>query len=301
MNCRVIDESKLFSNSDPYLSLCTTCMGRIDHLRRTMPENIAAAEGQAVEFVLLNYSSPDSCDEWVHQTLKHEMALGIVAYYRYDGATQFHHAHAKNLAHRLARGSIICNVDADNYIGQGFAEYLLNAFSIYPNSFFRAVPFLEGIFGRLAFLKSDFYRLGGYDETLKHGWGWEDEDLILRAKALGLNEMFIEDLAFLRFISHDDGERVKYTSCKIKEDSSEKHREMSMESRARGDLIANKGLHWGSGKIIKNFEDWRSAGLVDPPRPHPESQLTELPFGSSQMAEAPRVSASNPLPQARAS
>jgi hypothetical protein len=254
MNSGVHDKSKPISTSDPYLSLCITCMGRTDHLSHTMPENIAAAEGQAVEFVLLNYSSPDSCDEWVCQTLKHEMASGIVTYYRYDGATRFHHAHAKNLAHRLARGLVVCNVDADNYIGQGFVTYLMNAFLTHPDSFFRAVPAYEGIFGRLAFFKSDFFRLGGYDESLKHGWGWEDVDIIYRAKAFGLREMFIEDLAFLRFISHDDSERVKHTLCKHREDSLAKHRKMSAESIARGSLVANKGLPWGSGKVIRNFE-----------------------------------------------
>ena len=139
-------------------------------------------------------------------------------------------------------------------VGQGFVTYLMNAFLTHPDSFFRAVPAYEGIFGRLAFFKSDFFRLGGYDESLKHGWGWEDVDIIYRAKAFGLREMFIEDLAFLRFISHDDRERVKHTLCKHREDSLAKHRKMSAESIARGSLVANRGLPWGSGKVIRNFE-----------------------------------------------
>lgn len=229
-------------------------MGRLEHLKYTLPENIAAAKGQPVEFVLLNYSSPDSCDGWVRQTLRDEIAHGVLNYYRYDEAVYFHHAHAKNLAHRLARGTILCNVDADNYIGRGFAEYLLRAFATQSDVFLRGLDTPTGeVFGRLAFAKADFCELGGYDEHFNFGWGHEDGDIIDRAKAIGLKEIYIEEPTFLRYIWHDDNERVRHTLLKNKWESQVKHLQASTDSIARGNIIANSGLSWGAGKVVKNF------------------------------------------------
>jgi hypothetical protein len=236
----------------PYLSFCTTCMGRLEHLKRTMPANLDASEAKDIEFVLLNYSSQDLCEDWVRQTFQREIATGLVVYYRYDGATQFHHAHAKNLAHRLARGQIVCNVDADNYIGRGFADYIMRSFSDHPGSFIRAK--LGQVFGRLAFLKADFTRLGGYDERMTHGWGAEDCDLIERAKATGLRGLCIDSDEFLQYISHDDDERGKLCKCRNIFQSHQMHIQMSTNSLARGKLVANEGLPWGCGKVMKNFE-----------------------------------------------
>jgi hypothetical protein len=248
------NEKDTFLETGEIVSFCTTCMGRLEHLKSTLPENIAAAEGQPVEFVLLNYSSPDFCDDWVRQRLHNEIAHGVLSYYRYDGAAYFHHAHAKNLAHRLARGTILCNVDADNYIGRGFTEYLLSAFATQSDSFLRGLDTPTGeVFGRLAFKKADFYKLGGYDERLNSGWGHEDGDIIDRAKAIGLKEIYIEEPTFLRFIWHDDNERVKFAFLKNKWDSQVKHAQASADSLAHGNFIANSGLLWGAGKVVKNF------------------------------------------------
>jgi hypothetical protein len=232
----------------PLISFCTTCMGRLKHLKCTMPENMLAASRQDVEFVILNYSSPDECEEWIRETFRQEMRSGTVVYYRFDGATYFHHAHAKNLSHRLARGAIVCNLDADNYIGEGFVEYLLNIFQAKPNGFMRAVR--GQVYGRMAFRKTDFLKLGGYDERMK-GWGAEDLDLAGRAKAFGLTEVVITDPAFLRYIHHGNAERVRLLPVKNTLASDRRHRRMSARSIARGKLVANLGLPWGAGNVTQ--------------------------------------------------
>lgn len=242
-------------HASPRVSLCTTCMGRLEHLKHTLLENIAVTEDLDIEFVLLNYSSPDFCDEWVRTTLEMEIRSRRLAYYRYDGAVRFHHSHAKNLAHRLARGNIVCNVDADNFIGSGFGCYLAKEFNSQNGVFLRGGRPNEESGGRIAFLKTDFCKLGGYDESMNSGWGYEDWDLITRAKLSNLKEVFIYDPTFLKFITHGDSERVRLSREKIKSDSDNEHRRISFLSVTRGKLIANDGSNWGRGRVIKNFEE----------------------------------------------
>jgi hypothetical protein len=227
-------------------------MGRLEHLKHTLPENIRDTEGFEAEFILINYSSPDSCEEWIQENFDKEIRTNKLVYYRYDGASKFHHSHAKNLAHRVASGEILCNVDADNFIGKGFGQYLLESFAAQPGCFIRSLPRKE-CFGRLAFLKADFFRLGGYDERMNSGWGYEDWDLMDRAKLIGLREKFIDEPKFVRFIGHDDFERVKHSTQKVKEDSDNEHRRLSFISIQEGCFVANEGLKWGSGRLSKNF------------------------------------------------
>ena len=62
------------------ISFCTACMGRAHHLKRTVPKNLRDnSDYPQVEFVLLNYGSPDDMHEWVGKNLGREMAEGTVA------------------------------------------------------------------------------------------------------------------------------------------------------------------------------------------------------------------------------
>ena len=164
------------------LSFCITCMGRLHHLRQTLPKNLAwTTHLPEVEFVLLNYSSPDALEDWAKVELAEAIQRGQVVYYRADGFTHFRMAHAKNIAHRLAAGEIVCNLDADNFLGTGFAEFLLETFGSGERIFARS-PVSKGTHGRIAFRKADWMALGGYDERVSHGWGFEDQDRIQRAR-----------------------------------------------------------------------------------------------------------------------
>src|SRR4051794_24309230 len=103
------------------LSFCTTCMNRLGHLRETLPRNLIAATGRGpVEFVVLDYNSSDGLAEWTADVLGSHLASGLVRYYRTPRPARFHMSHAKNVAHQLAVGDVVCNLDADNILGSGF-------------------------------------------------------------------------------------------------------------------------------------------------------------------------------------
>src|SRR5688572_15135597 len=113
----------------PRISLCTTCMGRLHHLKETLPRNLEDNKDcPELEFVVLDYNSPDSTGAWLHETYPDLIHSGRLKYFRTTEPKYFHMAHSKHVAHRLATGDIVCNVDADNFTGPGFASKLAEMF-----------------------------------------------------------------------------------------------------------------------------------------------------------------------------
>lgn len=208
------------------VSFCTTCMGRVHHLRQTLPRNLADSVDwdapDQTEFVILDYSSPDGLADWLHTDPRVAPYLqrGIVKYVRVDGERFFRHSHAKNLAHAHATGDILCNVDADNFVGAGFADWLRTVFSRRPNVIVATSRLnnrlnsgaYKGAMGRIAMLSHNFWRLGGYDESVRFkGWSGEDTDLVLRALRTGMRPVMLRNRRYLQVILHSDVERIART------------------------------------------------------------------------------------------
>ena len=229
-------------------------MGRLHHLQETLPKNLAwTAHLPEVEIVLLNYSSPDGLDDWAKAELSEAIGLGRLVYYRADGFPRFRMAHAKNVAHRLTGGEVVCNLDADNYLGAGFPEYLLEAFAGGERVFVRS-PISRGTHGRIAFRKSDFLALGGYDERMSHGWGFEDQDMIQRARASGLRELLIpKERGFLQALGHSHEERTVLSHSQVRSDSDKAHKQIARENATAGRVAVNSGSGWGVAPLTKNF------------------------------------------------
>ena len=123
------------------------------------------------------------------------------------------------MAHALATGDYVCNVDADNFLGLGFADYLRGVFRRRPNAIVARTGSTagstwpaQGCMGRVALSKENFDLLGGYDESERfRGWSGEDSDLVIRAVRKFLRPVFIRDRRFLRVVQHADLDRVGLT------------------------------------------------------------------------------------------
>lgn len=275
------------------ISFCTTCMGRTSYLKQTLLQNLLDNKGTGpdVEFVVLDYNSKDGLKDWLLNDpgLAPHLADGTLKYARHPDATHFRHSHAKNMAHRLATGDVVCNLDADNFTGPGFARHLASVFSDNMNSLvlpsmplLRAMPGdLKGFCGRIAMSRQNFDRLGGYDEKFRQ-WGGEDTDLTIRALARGLTAAPFDNKDFTRIIPHGDAERIANTPAEDRGIALKRLSESgtglkigkladrfsSLSSPQR-----NKGGHFGEGRVEmgKNAEP-RLLGPADcgppiPPRP----------------------------------
>jgi len=232
-------------------------MGRINHLQQTLPANLQDNQDTAcVEFVLVDYSSPDKLEKWVKETMMTYINTGYLAYYSASGFKHFHMAHAKNIAHRLAQGEIVCNLDADNFTNRGFSQYLISIFSD-SNKLIVRSAIGKSVNGRIAMRKIDFHAIGGYDERMAYGWGFEDRDFIKRAHMAGMREHLIPATSpFLTAIEHKNSERVKYAKLQNQHQSDQCHKLISMKSTGRGEFVANRGKNWGAAIVQKNFSEW---------------------------------------------
>jgi len=224
----------------PRISYCITCRDRLHHLKQTLPNNINLLKHDPrVQFVLLNYNSSDGLDEWVKNNMINEIKTRKLIYYHEKTTPRFWMSHAKNVAHKLGDGAWLCNLDADTWLPYGLNEFILNRNS---NEW---VGGLKGGCGTIALLRTDFYRLKGYDEKFLN-YGAEDGDLRRRLSKLG--RRFIS-WKKIHKISHEDRHTSNINGVNIKKG----HRAQRIISKTRLSMLVNIDINWGSAKITKNW------------------------------------------------
>lgn len=247
-------------------------MNRLSFLEQTFLQNIRDnTDYDQVEFVLLNYNSSDAMEEWVRDNLAGYIAEGRVVYIHEKTAKFFRPAHSRNVCVRMARGEVICNVDADNFTGAGFAQFLYKIFSqdelprianTYDLFEFKHLS----THGRIAIRKWHFLKMGGYDETFI-GWGSEDGDLNRRCMSAGFIRSIIPP-EYLRYIDHEDELRVSlidFSELGNRRDildlaknmhlSNEANWKRSLQLAKDAYFSANFGRTWGKASVIRNFTE----------------------------------------------
>jgi hypothetical protein len=255
---------------NPKIIFCSTCKGRVQHIEKTLPQNIADnADYLNVKFVLVDYSSPDHLNEYLQREHHEELQSGKLVVYSFPNAGPFNMAHAKNMAHRLGvveGGDILVNLDADNYTGKGFASYIAEQFR--GETGLREDLFLwahmvkdgpnklpRGINGRIAVTKRAFINSGGYDEKYTT-WAPDDKDFHLRLRRMGYVSKEI-DPYFLNAVLHNDKMRFKEYKHIANEPMENYDFEVEIAKNFKtvtesDGTIANFGKI-GQGTVIRNF------------------------------------------------
>ncbi len=187
-------------------------MNRVQHLQQTLPINILSNQDyENCEFVVLDYNSSDKVEEYIKEELYDYIQNKKLVYYKTIEPSYFKRSHSRNLAFKLAKGDLVCNLDADNYTGQGFATYLNSIFNIHKDFFltgmmFNNSEFSKDVLGRVCLTKNKFNELKGYDERME-GYGFEDIDLYSRLELAGLKRKAI-DRKYLTSIKHGNKCRI---------------------------------------------------------------------------------------------
>jgi len=236
------------------ISICTTCMNRLEDLKQTLPKNIEDNLGyNNVEFVLLDYNSKDGLEEWVKEQKLVESGL---VFFRTDEPKFYTMAHSRNVAYKAASGDIVTNVDADNFTGPGFADRVNRiANQLSGNNVF--LKSYRSTHGRVGFWKEEFIKLlGGYDETFV-GYGHDDRDLIFRAMELGFSIARFGGEGSSR-LSSKANRVANYDASGIDTNwrfTEQLNKLISYSNLMVGNLVANMGKEWGKAKLIKNFTE----------------------------------------------
>ncbi|MBL0741056.1 glycosyltransferase family A protein [Chryseolinea lacunae] len=190
-------------------------MNRLIHVKETLRKNIEDNQDYPnVEFVLLDYNSNDGLQDWIKMNMRKYIDENILRYFRLNSPQYFRRSHAKNVAFSLSTGDIVCNVDADNFTGPRFADYVNKIFSKEKNTVLTGIPVNHAsiksrdVLGRLAVPRKTFMNVRGFDETM-HAYGFEDFDLVERLHRKGLKRSIIRGKHFLSAISHGFTLRIK--------------------------------------------------------------------------------------------
>jgi hypothetical protein len=250
------------------IACVTTCRGRVNHLRQTLPENLRGLNHNSV-IVLLDYNDQTGLAEYIQDNHQDDIDSGKLVYYRNHDATRFHMAHAKNQAHRCAMlegADILVTLDADNYMGDGFIYYIENEFRTKRHlSFlcpdFNALPpkghrfnpanplrLGRGFAGRMIIRSQDFLKAGGYNQVFDT-WRGEDIDLIARLNRFGFRKGAIQPI-FLNAIPHSSHVRFREYPDAEKFENDDIY---AIVENAH-DTVVNNG-DFGCGSVTRNFDE----------------------------------------------
>ncbi len=165
------------------ISFCSTCRNRLWQLMDTLPINLQSIS-DVHEIVLVDYGSTDGLSDWIWNNYKKHIDSKKLVFFEVKNEVRWNVARAKNLAHRLASGDYLFNLDADNFITQEDIQEITKAVESASHCWqFSQDHRDDGSFGRIGLPAELFKFIGGYDETFL-AMGYEDIDLINRLAAL---------------------------------------------------------------------------------------------------------------------
>ncbi len=242
------------------IAFCTTVKNRTQHLKLTLPQNLADNPNSL--FIVLDYNSQDDLVDYLANHHNEDINSGRIVVYSERTQPIFRMAHAKNMAHRLGLlngADILVNLDADNLTGPGFEEFIGWKFKqgdvflrtgqpdIFLWSNVKKSVMVRGISGRIAVTASAFIKAGGYDEKYDC-WGPDDKDFNLRLRKLGYTAVEV-DPAFLLGVPHNDKMRFREYPHVSRHGEDEFQIDKSTVERA----APNNGS-FGCGTVYRNFD-----------------------------------------------
>ena len=187
------------------ITFVTTCMGRLEFLKQTLPAVVAQRDAAVV---VVDYSCPQRCGLWVESMFPQATVVRI------EGQERFNLAHARNAGAEACQTPWLGFLDADVLLAPAFSETVLPTLTL--GYFYQAVPMPRDwhLLGTVLCSARDFQTAGKYDEVMR-GWGGEDRDLYQRLSLHGIQAESFPG-ALVRHLDHGDALRVQNYEVKHK-------------------------------------------------------------------------------------
>lgn len=187
------------------ITAVTTCMGRLDHLKTTLPFMLSEFE----RVIVVDWSCPQNCGDWA----ENEGAEVV----RRKGEKYFSAPKARNLGARHVQTRSVCFIDADVLPMTGCKaeiENLLNLSSMVIAARTSDGKDVHSLGGFIALDIGQFWGVAGYDESLT---GYCLEDAHLRARLYFERDLKPKRLSAgaLAALRHDNELRGKFFEEKI--------------------------------------------------------------------------------------
>jgi len=246
----------------PTISFVTTCKGRLEHIKETLP---LIAKQNPDQLIVVDYGCPQNVGDWV------EANLPSVTVIRVNDDPGFLMARARNAGLAACITDFVFFIDADVKIKKGFVDWL--KIHCDQSSFYRAGPVNGELdkttWGSYIVPAKIVSKIGGYDEIFSE-WGGEDDDLYHRLKFIGITQNFYPS-KFVEPISHDESMRMAQHKEKSKDVNhivnalymEAKHQVMSFrEFAVHPEKSVRQQLMSQVRVVVMN---WKSSGWIDMP------------------------------------
>ena len=185
----------------PDISFVTTCKGRLNHLRQTLPR---MAMQPNAECIVVDYDCPDGTADWVQANFP---AVKVI---RVHDTPRFHKTRAGNLGAAAATAPWLCMIDADIIVDQAFVSRITPSLS--GSTYLRPAPLDWNAYGSFVCSRKDFRAIEGYDEVIE-GCGCSDDDIYRRLEMTGIKLATFPGELFVG-IPHDDTIRTQFYEIK---------------------------------------------------------------------------------------
>lgn len=198
-------------------SIITTCKGRLEHLKQTLPTMLAQ---DGAEVIVVDYSCPDSTADYVEAN--HPSARVV----RVEGEEGFSNWKARNRGAAVASGNMLVFCDADTLLANGAIAAIAASvpdttygfFSRNSTAHFNRTGLRLGanqLRGFQAVPTEGFRKLGGYDELLEGYAAGGDTDLEDRLRLLGYKAIHLGDGIIEDVVDHDNEARFTFHKAPI--------------------------------------------------------------------------------------
>jgi len=179
------------------VTFITTCKGRLEHLKQSLPR-MCAHEGAQV--IVVDYACPDGTADWVAANFP------FVKVIRETSEASFVLSRARNIGAAAATTPWIMFLDADMLLADSFLDQILPRLN--PVHYYRAAPQSRQNWGSVICTREKYLQSGGYDEVYR-GWGTEDDDFY---DALEWHGAMRADYPaeLLSEVTHDDALRTRF-------------------------------------------------------------------------------------------
>lgn len=175
----------------------TTCKGRLEHLKQSLPR-MCAQNGAKV--VVVDYACPDGTADWVRKNFPD------VTVAQETDDSGFVIARARNMGALAASTPWIMFIDADMLVAKDFLEQVLP--QLHPTKYYRAAPWSRQNWGTAICTRAAYSKTGGYDEVYR-GWGVEDDDFYDALEFQGARRAEFP-AALLSEVEHTNDLRTKF-------------------------------------------------------------------------------------------
>lgn len=202
----------------PKFSIITTCMGRLDHLKESLPRMLEQPDS---EVIVVDWSCPQGTGDYV---AKHFPEARVV---KVPGKEVFSNWAARNAGAAQAKGAVLIFCDADTVLQpdalQWVAERLkpgtFGHFDRKSTSKFNTTGLRLGfnqLRGFHAVPAPAFRKFGGYDDILEGYAAGADTDLETRMTIFGFKRLVLDPAIVERVVEHDNEDRFRHHNVAIR-------------------------------------------------------------------------------------